>query len=176
MVHVVYDVNAHGMFFAGQSGEGMSDLVKPYEGFRFQRGYGYRQYGRGFLGNILKKAWRYFVPLASKYALPLAKEAGKAIAEEGLTAGSNILSELNRGANLQETLAAQGTQAMKSLAKRAGQRLEQAGSGDGANATQEGAGPRKRKTSVNTLHLVGRSVLEKAGAKKARLKNNQGSF
>lgn len=161
MVHEVYDVQALGNFF-DQTGGG-----PYYEGFRYQRGSG-MQRGRG-LGTLLSRAWRYLLPKAKEYIAPLATEAMRAIGQEGLQAGSRMLEDISKGADVKETIVNQSTKAVKKLAKRAGSRLEQAGSGR-----------KKRKIavskrSVKNLHLVGRSVLERAAINQRR-KNTLGSY
>lgn len=158
MVHVDYDVNTSSQFF-GQTGDGLVEPPRFYEGIRFQRGFG--QQGRGVLG-VLSKAWRYLVPLAKKYIGPIAKEAAKALGEEGLEAGQKILADIAKGQDVKDAVVTQGTQALKTLVKRAGGRLQQAGSGRGSKKKAKAS----RKRSLSNLHLVGRSVLESAVKKK----------
>lgn len=176
MVHTVYDVNSTGYFFGQtatvpQVGGGFFEGT-PYlrgygffEGQRYLRGFGGYQQGRG-VGSMLMRAWRYLLPRAKEYLGPLAKEATKALTEEGLSAGSRILEDIGKGQSLGEAVQTQGTAAAKRLAKRAGKRLEQAGSG------------RKRRASnrsVKNLHVVGRSVLQQAAIKKRR-QNTLGTY
>jgi hypothetical protein len=156
MPHVIYDVNEPTNFFE-QSGSGF------FEGTRYQRGFGYRrrgQVGRGVMG-ILTKAWKYLKP----YITPIAKEALKALSDEGLERGQKVLSDISHGHSIQDTLAEQGAVALKNLAKKAGTKLTQAGSG------------RKKKVprTLTNLQLIGQSVSERA-AKKGRVNENFGLF
>lgn len=123
MVHEIYDVTLPIGYFSVQSGSGPF-----FEGMRFQRGYGRSLYGRGVLG-VLSKFWKYMKPLATKYVSPLAKQALKALTDEGLDAGSKILTNITKGVDPKEAVITEGTQALKNLSKRAGATLTQAGSG-----------------------------------------------
>jgi hypothetical protein len=150
--------------FFEQTGSGHDNF---FEGVRYQRGFGYRrrgQYGRGVLG-VLTKAWRFLKPYASKYLAPLAKEALKAISDEGLERGQKVLADISSGHNVQEALAQQGAVAMKNLAKKAGQKLTQAGSGK----------RKKNPRTLTNLELIGQSVSERA-AKKGRVNESLGLF
>lgn len=157
MPHVRYDINKLISLADLQYGAG------NFEGFRFQRGTRHFMRGGGILG-VLGKAWRYLVPLAKHHLKPLAKSALKALAEEGLEAGSKALADIARGKEVRDTIVTEGTQALKNVAKRAGTKLQQAGSGK--KSKRKLIAPKKR--SLNTLHLVGRSVLEKTAKKKRR--------
>lgn len=159
MVHELYDVNksqgttiqiGSGPFFVGN---------------RFQRGYGRSQYGRGF-GSILSSAVKWLIPYAQKHIAPLAKSALGAIAKEGIQAGSNILGNVASGQNFKESVKSETKKSIKNLARKAGDKLTQAGSG------------RKRRRvnrSLKNLHIVGRSLLNKS-AKKRRKGGNLGLF
>lgn len=186
MVHVIYDYNSAGLSDAAQEGGSF------YEGFRFQRGFGYaychQQTGRGVLG-IFSRALRQLVPLvrralpfAKQYLAPLAKDAVKAIAEEGLEAGQNALSNIAKGQDVRGAVVTEGTQVLKKLAKRAGARLqEQSGTGrrgGGGGVKKKKAAPKKKLVPVRSAayaNLVGRSVLESA-AKQKRLRHTQGLY
>lgn len=169
MVHEFYDVNAvHNLFDTfdpcQQTGSG-GDQQPIYRGVRFHRGYGYQR--GGSVVGVLSKVWRYLKPMARKYIAPVAKEALNALKEEGIEAGKNVLTGLAEGKDAKDALVVEGTQALKKLAKRAGKRIEQAGSGKVHKKR-----PRKpAKRSVSNLHLVGRSVLESSIAKKNSKKN-----
>lgn len=163
MPHVIYDVNRETSFFdpPGQTGAG-DDF---FEGIRYQRGFGYRrrgQSGNGVVG-VIHNAWKLAKPYIKKYLAPLAKEALKALADEGLERGQKVLSDISQGHNLKEALAEQGAIAVKNLAKKAGSKLVQAGSG------------RKGTRTLSNLQLVGQSVSERA-AKKGRINENLGLF
>lgn len=165
MVHKPYDINTGGCFDI-QHGDGF------HHGFRFQRGYGQR--GRGVLGN-LGRAFKRFIPWARERIAPIAKEALKALADEGLDAGQQILSNIQQGQDPKEAVVSAGTQALKKLVRKAGTRMQQAGSGRKRKKPAK-AKPNKRRRSVKDsaslshLHAIGRSVLEKTSQKNRRAK------
>ena len=163
MPHEVYDINCPTPIYRDQSGEGGSGF---FEGMRFQRGYGFPtrglgQRGGGVLG-VLQKAWKYLGPLARKYVAPLAKDALKALSDEGLDAGQKILSDISHGIPIKEAMVETGTKAAKNLAKKAGARISQMGTG-----AKRGVTHRKRR-SLSNVHLVGKSVLESAAKRRRR--------
>lgn len=164
MVHELYDVNKRGLYLA-QVGSGF------YEGVRFQRGFGYsyrRQHGRGIV-SLGTKAWghlyplikKHVVPFVKEHVLPLAKQALGAVARQGAESGAEALSDIAQGRDIGEAIRTHGTAGLKTLARQAGNRLTQAGSG----------GRRKRRgvsRSVSNLHMVGRAVLESAAKRSKR--------
>ena len=118
----------------------INDLLNQYgrggyfEGLPFQRGV---QRGAG-VGDVLRRLWRFVVPLASKagHALaPIAREVGK----EGLMAGSRV-QEVADGSDVREALAKQGKSSVRRLLKRA--------------AGQEGAGKVKRRRLARSSVIV----------------------
>jgi hypothetical protein len=168
MVHVRIDVNATGRMYgshSGQTGSGMPNGSPFFEGVRFQRGFGYRrQNGRGLIGNVFTRAWRYLIPLFKKAApalKELAKEGVQTLAKEGAAAGSKILDDVSKGRSVDDAVKTQATEALRTLAHKAGRRLQQTG----------GAKKRKKRRSLSHLHVVGRSVLESAATKRNRGKN-----
>jgi hypothetical protein len=157
MGHVKIDVSAKGRLHR-QIGSG-PDSYHFYVGKRGQRGFGLRrQRGRG-LGSLFRRAWQMFYPIAKKYGVPLVADAAKAVAVEGASTGSKILNDIAQGKNLEQAVHDEGVQAVKRLAKKAGTRLQQMGSG-------------KPRRTVKNLHVVGRSVL----ASTAKRRNQGKSF
>ena len=154
MPHVFYDVlNAAVPPFDMQIGDG-----DYFVGHRWQRGYGFRrQYGRG-VGTLLMKAYRYLMPLARQHLGPLAKQAASALAQQGAESGSKILSDIAKGEDPREAMITHGTEGLKNLATKAGQRLMQAGQGR----------KRRKQRSVSNLRLVGRSVAQSAAKRRRR--------
>ena len=155
-MHVPYDVNAPTSFFS-QSQTG-GNTYNYYRGYRTQRGYGQR--GRGIFG-MGWKAIKHLLPIIGNFISPYAKEAVKALTQQGVESGAKILTDISQGRKPKEAIEEEGTTAAKNLARRAGERLVQAGSG------------RKRKRSLSNLHLIGRSVLEKRAKRK---RNNLGLY
>jgi hypothetical protein len=131
----------------------LRDLVQQgggitfFEGVPYQRGV---QRGAG-VGDVLRRLWRFVVPLASRagHALaPLAKEVGR----EAAMAGSRVLSDVAEGGDLKQALATQGRSSVKRLLKRAA-----------GGEEQEGRGKRKRR------RLAGTNVILKPHALDGRL-------
>lgn len=120
----------------------INDLLNQYgaggnyfEGLPFQRGV---QRGAG-VGDVLRRLWRFVVPLASKAGqalAPLAREVGK----EGLMAGSRVLSEVAEGSDVREALAKEGKSSVRRLLKRA--------------AGQEGGGRNKKRRLARSNVIV----------------------
>ena len=153
MVHVRFDTSRVTIqdLLAGQSGGG---AISFFEGMPFQRGV---QRGAG-VGDVLRRLWRFVVPLASKagHALaPLAKEIGR----EGLVAGSRILSDVAEGGDVRSALSKEGRAGVRRMLKRA------AGAAAGAADVQEGGGGRKTKRR----RLAGSNVILKPHALDGRL-------
>lgn len=152
MVHVVFDVSKvtiHDLI--GQSGGGIPSY---FEGIPFQRGI---QRGGG-VGDVLRRLWRFVVPLASRagHAIaPIAREIGKEIGKEGLMAGSRVLSEVAEGANVKEALTSEGRASVNRLLKRA--------------AGQSGGGRSKKR------RIIGSDVILKPHALSGRLCSIRGS-
>lgn len=133
-----------------------------------QRGFGRFQKGNGALARLLSRAWRFIVPLAKEAGEklgPIAKEAFKAVKDEGITAGSKILDDIAHGKPVEAAIKTTGTSALKNLSKRAGNRLVQAGSGKGRSKPTTTTRP-KRKRSLKNLHYVGKSVLASVAKKR----------
>jgi hypothetical protein len=127
MVHVIFDGASVRLDNLNQSGAG-SEIV-PYEGLppRYQRGYGYfaglpRQRGHG-IGDIFRSLWRVLKPVASAIA-PMAKEAGKALGQEGLATGARVLNQLVEGNEPKDALALEGREGLKRLLDRASTRIQ----------------------------------------------------
>lgn len=146
MVHVRFDparVRIQDLLL-GQSGAG----ITFFEGVPFQRGV---QRGAG-VGDVLRRLWRFVVPLASRagHALaPIAKEIGR----EAAMAGSRVLSDVAEGGDIRQALATQGRSSVQRLLKRAA-----------ASDDQEGSGKRRKKR-----RLSGASVILKPHALDGRL-------
>ncbi|KAH7702049.1 hypothetical protein AAVH_30808 [Aphelenchoides avenae] len=144
MVHVRFDTSRVTIqdLLAGQSGGG---AITFFEGMPFQRGV---QRGAG-VGDVLRRLWRFVVPLASKAGqalAPLAKEIGR----EGLVAGSRVLSDVAEGGDVRSALSKEGRAGVRRLLKRAAA---------GADI-QEGSGARKTKRR----RLAGSNVILKPHA------------
>lgn len=130
MVHVRIDpaeIRLDGFFQTGGGGVGQT-----FEGRMYQRGYGWfagmpRQRGSG-LGDVFRRLWRYLRPMAGK-ALPVIKDAGKALGEEGLAAAARVLDDVSRGANLKESVLNEGKEGVINLLGRAEKKLSQKGRG-----------------------------------------------
>lgn len=95
-----------------------------YRGERFQRGAG--------LGNVLKGLFRMIWPMA--------KSAGKAIANQAMHTGKELLTDLATGENVSSALEKHGRAALGSLVEKGGKRL--------AHKIQTGEGLGNRK-SIN---------------------------
>lgn len=116
-----------------------------FEGLPFQRG---GMKGAG-VGDVLRRFWRFVVPLATragKALAPVAKEIGK----EGLIAGSRILSDISEGGDVKNALVSEGRATVGRLLKRAA-------------AAQSGTGKVKRR------RLAGSNVIVKPHALDGRL-------
>lgn len=112
MVHVKFDVSKVTIQdLIGQSGGGG---ISFFEGVPYQRGI---QRGAG-VGDVLRRLWRYVVPLAKRAGhvlAPVAREIGK----EAAMAGSRVLSDVAEGTQIKEALASQGRASVNRLLKRA---------------------------------------------------------
>lgn len=143
MVHVTFDVGQVSIQdLIGQSGGGIS----YFEGLPYQRGVAQRGAG---VGDVLRRFWRFIVPLASRagHALaPIAREVGK----EAAMAGSRALADVAEGTDIKEALASQGRAGVKRLLKR---------------AVGDQSGGRKAKKR----RLIGSSVILKPHALDGRL-------
>lgn len=124
MVHVRFDT----------SQVKIDDLINQYGsghfiGDLYQRGYGrYSQRGAG-VGDVLRKMWRFLMPLATRAGqalAPIAKQVGQEIGKEGLLAGSRVLSSVAEGANVRDALVDEGKASVNRLIHRA---ARQQGSG-----------------------------------------------
>lgn len=120
MVHVRFGVSKVSLEdICNQHGSGY------FMGDMYQRGYGrFLQRGAG-VGDVLRRLWRFIVPLAAKagHALaPVAKELGR----EGLMAGSRVLSSVAEGANVRDALSDEGRASVNRLTQKA---TRQQGSG-----------------------------------------------
>ena len=156
MPRVRYDVTKP-LGLLGQYGGGLDDAY--FRGYRFQRGTAHLQRGRGVLG-VIGKVGKYVFPWLKKTIAPLAKEALKALGEEGLEAGQKALAGMAKGQAPKEAIVTEGTQALKNLTRRAGHRMVQAGSGR--------KGVKRKKPTISALHVLGRSVLESKAKKRRR--------
>lgn len=143
MVHVRFDPARVRIQDLGQCGAG----ITFFEGVPYQRGI---QRGAG-VGDVLRRLWRFVVPLATRagHALaPLAKEVGR----EAAMAGSRVLSDVAEGADVRQALATQGRTSVQRLLKRA------------AGGDQEGSGKARKKR-----RLAGANVILKPHALDGRL-------
>lgn len=160
--HVPYEISTRPDFFT-QAGYGL----QHYRGEPYQHGYGFlrshrrfHQKGHGVLTNLLGRAGRFLWPLITGSVLPIAQTAAKALIHHGSEAGANILQDIAKGESPREAVVTHGTKALKGLAREAGSKLTQAGTGRRKRA--------KRKRSLSNLHVVGRSVLKSAAKKRRR--------
>lgn len=148
MVHVLFDPSDVCIEDMCQIGGGY------FAGYSFQRGGGL-QHGAG-VGDILKRLWRFVLPLAAraaKAAAPVAKEIGK----EGLLTSSRILANVADGADFRESLIAEGKQGVHNV----------------IGKIQKGSGKHKRKRPASGVILhpcdsIGRSCVSTALLKKKR--------
>ena len=143
MVHVIFDVNSISIedVLAAQKGGG-----QIFEGFPYQRGYGYHR-GGGIFSKILR------------FLMPTIKSVGRNLAQEGLSTGSRILGDLSEGKDFKESIIAEGKQGVKNLVQK-------------ANKKMSGSG---KKASVKRKRVVGRSVPRRVLIKKRRI-DNLGSY
>jgi hypothetical protein len=158
MVHILFDGGGIRLDNFYQSGTGTSvgsGGGSYFEGLplKHQRGYGYfaglpRQRGHG-LGDVFKSLWRVLRPMATAIA-PMAKEAGKAIGQEGLAAGARVLNDLVQGKEAGEALSTEGREGVKRLLDRASTRL------------QKGTGPAGRRGGARK-YKSGNSIVLKPG-------------
>jgi hypothetical protein len=138
-MHVIFDGSEVKLDNFYQVGSGAD--FSFYEGLpaKYQRGYGYfgghlHQRGHG-LGDIFRSLWRILKPIGmniGNVVAPLAKEAGKALGEEGLATGARVLNEMVQGRNPKEALRNEGREGVKRLFDRASNRLQR-GQGKGAS-------------------------------------------
>jgi hypothetical protein len=142
MVHVIFDgseVKLENFYGENQIGGSSSSSISYFEGLplKYQRGYGYfmgvpRQRGHG-LGDVFRSIWRILKPLGTALA-PMAKEAGRAIGQEGLATGARVLTDLVEGKTpVKDALTTEGREGVKRLLDRASTRLQR-GSGRGGRA------------------------------------------
>src|SRR5215469_12924256 len=132
MVHVIFnrsDVRLENFFQVGGSG------LSYFEGLptTYQKGYGYfagvptfNQRGHG-LGDIFRSLWRILRPIASNIGqtiAPIAKEAGKALSEEGITASARILGNIAEGKDPKKALISEGKEAVSRLIDRSSTSLQ----------------------------------------------------
>lgn len=115
----------------------------------------------------MKRGWNYIAPYVKQYLAPLAKSALSAITDEGLEVGQKILSDVKKGANVKQAILAQGTEGVENLMKKGASQLQKMQKGSGRK--------RPRKSSLDTYHLVGRSVPTSA-AKRGRRAITQGLY
>ena len=138
MVHILFDGSEVTLDNFMQAGAGAG--ISYFEGLppKYQRGYGYfagnlRQRDHG-LGDVFRSLWRVLRPVAQNIGhvvAPMAKEAGRAIGEEGLAAGARVLNNLVQGdKSVKEALTSEGREGVSRLLDRASNRLrQQKGSG-----------------------------------------------
>ena len=79
-----------------------------YRGSRFQEGYGgkggfNKQAGAG-LGGLFRKFASWIIPIVKKYAGPTLKSGALAVGREALDSASNIVKDVLKGENLQESM------------------------------------------------------------------------
>ena len=174
MPRVLVDTRRTGRLFPQFGCGGLTGPPDRFEGVKFQRGYGYRRYqfGKGAMSNVLSKAWKYIVPFAKKHIWPVIKDIGKAAGGETLSGAVHALTDIFAGENPKEAVTNASSTALKNMAKRAGERLTQAGSGRKRRSVSRGPPktPKKKRTpsSLANLHVVGRSVLKQAANRQHR--------
>ena len=153
MPHEIYDVNKRISHWGnrGQTGGAF------YKGYRFQ-------VGRGVLG-VLGRYMKYIIPWVRQNIAPMAQDAYHAIKQEGLEAGSKVLSEIAKGQDPKEAIVTEGTEALKNLVRKAGTKMK----GGGRRKSTKSRGVSKNARSLSHLHAVGRSLLN-SSAKRGRSK------
>jgi hypothetical protein len=171
MVHVIFDGSDVKLENFFQVGTGVADL-SFFEGVpaRYQRGYGYfggnyHQRGHG-MGDIFRSLWRVLKPFGMNIGTalaPMAKEAGKALGEEGLATGARVLNEMVQGKNVKDSLAAEGREGVKRLLDRASSRLQR-GSGGGRRRKLPGTNVILKPGDMVTRH----SIVSRAGKRNSK--------
>ena len=78
-----------------------------YRGSLYQRGYG--------MGGMFNRFWKWVVPLIARNAVPLLKEAGKAVGKEALGSVVNIAKDTLVGRPIKETLKENANSAIDNL-------------------------------------------------------------
>ena len=99
---------------------GGSDL-DFYRGRTVQRGYG--------LGGIFRRLFRWAVPLIQKHAVPVLKDAGKAVGSEVLRSTANLAGDVIAGKNVKDSFENRLEETVDNLKSRAEQHLDAKGSG-----------------------------------------------
>jgi len=185
MVHIIFngsDVRLENFYQVGGSG------LSFFEGLplMYQRGYGhfttgyplFRQRGNG-LGDIFRSLWRVLKPIASNIGhtiVPLAKQAGQALGQEGIATSAKVLNKIVEGSNPKEALISEGKEATSRLLERANQSLQrklQRGTGCHRQGYKRA---KKRGTQIicKPIDYIGRTVsLPKA---KKQRKDNLGYY
>lgn len=129
MGHYRFDPNSINFdeIFENQYGSGSY----YYEGFPFQRGYGYRGDGMGSI----------FRHILNQFIIPLAKKGGKAVGKEALISAGRIIDNIVQGGDVADTIKNETKSGVKRLAARVAQ------SGSGVVQTGGGSPAKKRKMS-----------------------------
>jgi hypothetical protein len=173
MVHVIFDgseVKLENFYGENQSGGGGgSSSISYFEGLplKYQRGYGYfmgvpRQRGHG-LGDVFRSIWRILKPLGTALA-PMAKEAGRAIGQEGLATGARVLTDLVEGKMpVKDSLANEGREGVKRLLDRASTRLQKGGSARGRKGMRRNSGVMLMPGDVVSGHSIVKRSLKRGG-------------
>jgi len=78
-----------------------------YRGSLYQRGYG--------MGGMFGRFWKWVVPLIARNAVPLLKEAGKAVGKEALGSVVNITKDALVGRPIKETIRENANSAIDNL-------------------------------------------------------------
>jgi len=163
MVHVIFngsDVRLDNFYQVGGSGLSFFEGLPPH----YQRGYGYfagypaiRQRGNG-LGDIFRSLWRVLRPLAvnvGQAIRPLAKEAGKALGEEGIAASAKFLNKVVEGNDPKHALASEAKDAASRLLDRTNSslqnKIQQLGSGRKRNRTYKKGRPLTGHVSLKPI-------------------------
>ena len=149
MVHVIFDGTDVRLENFYQLGDGSGSAY--FEGLPLfhQRGVGYfvgsslaRQRGYG-LGDIFRSIYRALKPMAMKIGhtlAPMAKEAGRAIGNEGIAVGARALTDIVQGKEPKAAIADEGREGVRRLIDKANTTLQQ--------KLQRGSGKKRRKKGV----------------------------
>ncbi len=128
-----------------------------FTGTPYQRGAG--------IGNVFRGLVRFL--------LPVAKTVGKSLGKQALRTGAQIASDLAGGATLEQTVKSRGSQALKTMGKKAvGKKRKKRKTTKG----QKGKGLGARPKSINKTKKGTTTKLTKGKRKRKRLVDSLGIY